>query len=75
MFRSINAFSLLTCTTVVMILRVHAMWSRSRIILVILLFVYVPTIAVSIVWEGIYSNPGKTLSGMFRAQSDIPMQS
>lgn len=45
-----------------MILRVHAMWNRSKTILAILLFIYVLQIIVSIVWEGISEG---TLSGMF----------
>ena len=45
-----------------MILRVHAMWNRSKTIFAILLFIYVLQIIVSIVWEGISEG---TLSGMF----------
>jgi len=52
----------LAAADLVMILRVHAMWSRSGKVLGILLFIYVPTIATSVVWEVIYSNPEKTLS-------------
>lgn len=55
-------FHLLIYITVVMILRVHAMWNRSKTILAILLFIYVLQIIVSIVWEGISEG---TLSGMF----------
>ena len=61
--------------SVVMILRVYAMWDQSRIILGILLFVYVPQVIVSVVWEGIYNNPNKTLSGMIWVKSEAAMQS
>ena len=70
-----HGFPLLICITVVMVLRVYAMWNRSRAILGILLFVYVPQIIISVVWEGIYNNPGGNLSGMFRARLEVPMQS
>lgn len=46
-----------------MILRVYALWNRSRTILAILLSIYVPQIIVSIVWECISD---RTLSGMLR---------
>jgi len=62
-----------THITVVMILRVYAMWDRSRIIFGILLFFYVPQVVVSAVWEGIYNNPGGTLSGMLRAKLEVSM--
>lgn len=65
--------SALTHITVVMILRVYAMWNRSRIILCILLFFFVPQVVVSAVWEGIYNNPHGPLSGMFRAKLEVPM--
>lgn len=51
------------------------MWDQSRIILGILLFVYVPQVIVSVVWEGIYNNPNKTLSGMIWVKSEAAMQS
>lgn len=70
-----HGFPLLICITVVMVLRVYAMWNRSRAILGILLFAYVPQIIISVVWEGIYNNPGGNLSGMFRARLEVPMQS
>jgi len=60
--------------TVVMILRVYAMWNKSRRILAILLFIYVPEIMVSIIWECVYNNPDGDLSGMFRAQLEVPRQ-
>ncbi|KAF8435744.1 hypothetical protein L210DRAFT_2505713 [Boletus edulis BED1] len=42
---------------VVMILRVYAMWNRSRTILFILLFFYALQIISSVVFDGIYENP------------------
>lgn len=57
-----------------MVLRVYAMWNRSRIILGILFFIYVPTVVVSFVWNGIYDNPNETFSGMFRAKLEIPVR-
>ena len=47
-----------------MILRVYAMWNQSKGILYILLFVYVPQIIISLVFQGIYLNPDTNLSGM-----------
>ena len=49
--------------TVVMILRVYAMWNRSKMILCLLLFIYVPQVIVSFVFAGLY-NTGTYLSGM-----------
>jgi len=52
----------LTAADLVMVLRVYAMWNRSRAILGILLFVYVPQIIITIVWEGLYNIPGGNLT-------------
>ncbi|KAF8138798.1 hypothetical protein EV363DRAFT_1314817 [Boletus edulis] len=52
----------LAAADLVMILRVYAMWDQSRIILGVLLFIYVPQVIVSAVWEGIYNYPNKTIS-------------
>ena len=49
----------------VMILRVYAMWNRSKRILYILLFIYVPQIIMFFVFTGIYINPSASLSGMY----------
>lgn len=46
-----------------MILRVYAAWGRSRTILGILLFFYVPQIIVAFVFTGIFNNPGTYFSG------------
>ena len=51
-----------------MILRVYAMWNQSKRILYILLFIYVPQVIVSIVYQGIYSNPNAYFSGMSQAK-------
>ncbi|KAF8122304.1 hypothetical protein EV363DRAFT_1182981 [Boletus edulis] len=40
-----------------MILRVYAMWNRSRTILCVLLLVYIVQTIITIVFEGIYDNP------------------
>lgn len=65
---------MLTYITVVMILRVYAMWDQSKIILGILLLFYVPQIIVSVFWEVMYNNPNGTLSGMFWAKLAVPTQ-
>jgi len=44
-----------------MILRVYAMWNRSRMILSILLFLYVVQTIIIVVWDGIYDNPAHIL--------------
>jgi len=46
----------------VMILRVYAMWNRSRRILYVLLFIYVSQVIVPFVLIGIYINPNTYLS-------------
>ncbi|KAI9457547.1 hypothetical protein HD554DRAFT_1769883 [Boletus coccyginus] len=46
----------------VMILRVYAMWNRSKWILSILLFVCVPQVVISFVLAGIYYNPNTYFS-------------
>lgn len=47
-----------------MILRVYTVWGRSRTILGILLFIYVPQIIIAFVFTGIYNNPDTYFSGM-----------
>ena len=47
-----------------MILRVYAIWNRSRRILGILVFIYMMQIIMSVVVYGIYANPSAYLSGM-----------
>ncbi|KAF8553830.1 hypothetical protein OG21DRAFT_1177121 [Imleria badia] len=46
----------------VMILRVYAMWNRSKRILYILLFLYVPQELVSFIFTGVFDNPNTYLS-------------
>ena len=53
--------------TVVMVLRVYAMWNKSKRILYILLCIYVPQVVVSFAVQVIYSNP-TYLSGMSQAK-------
>ena len=55
-----------------MILRVYAMWNRSRIILCVLLLIYIPGVIMNFVVVGIYMNPVTYLSGEFRAKSESP---
>ena len=61
-------------TIVVMILRVYAMWNRSKMILYVLLFIYVPLVIVFFVLRGIYNNPNTYLSGMSQAKLHILLQ-
>jgi len=56
--------------TVVMILRVYALWARSRKILGILLFIYVPQIISAFVFTGVYDNPDTHFSGMSQSFID-----
>ena len=56
--------------TVVMILRVYAMWNQSKRILYILLFIYVPQVFISFIYQGIYKNSNTYLSGMSQAKLD-----
>lgn len=46
-----------------MILRVYAMWNRSRTILYVLLFIFVLQIVTTVVFVGIYNNPNTYFSG------------
>ena len=58
-----------------MILRVYAMWNRSRTILCVLLFIYMVQTIFSVVVVGIYINPDTSLSGMSQASLIVLMQS
>ena len=51
-----------------MILWVYAMWNRSKRILYILLFIFVPQVPVAFAYRGIYDNPNTYLSGMSQAK-------
>lgn len=51
-------------TTVMMILRVYAMWNRSRRILHFLLFFWTVQTITGVVFAGLYINPATYLSGM-----------
>ncbi|KAF8427623.1 hypothetical protein L210DRAFT_3136595 [Boletus edulis BED1] len=46
--------AVLSATDLVMILRVYAMWGRSRTILCILLSIFVPQVIITLVFDGIY---------------------
>ncbi|KAF8428904.1 hypothetical protein L210DRAFT_3563668 [Boletus edulis BED1] len=48
--------------TLVMILRVYALWNRSKAILYILLFIFLVQTIINIVYTGIYVNPNTHLS-------------
>ena len=48
---------------VVMIMRVYAMWNRSKWILYLLLFIYVPQVVITFVFAGVYGT-SKYLTGM-----------
>ncbi|KAI9457555.1 hypothetical protein HD554DRAFT_1770382 [Boletus coccyginus] len=52
----------LAAADLVMILRVYAMWNRSKIVLWVLMFIHIVQIVLSIVWEAVYVWPGATLS-------------
>ena len=54
-----------------MVLRVYAMWDRSRTVLGILLFIYMAQMIVNCVWVGITLNPNETLFGMFRKNEKL----
>lgn len=54
----------LLLVTVVMVLRVYAMWYQSKIILGVLLGVYIPRVILGCVFAGIYSTPGDYYSGV-----------
>ena len=60
--------------TVMMILRVYAMWNQSRTILCVLLFIYMAQMAILITRTGIISNPSHLL-GMSQAKPGVSMQS
>jgi hypothetical protein len=58
-----------------MILRVYAMWNLSKRILYILIFIYVPQIIGSFVFQGIYNNPNLYLSGMSQTKLQTKLES
>ena len=58
-----------------MILRVYAMWNRSKLILYSLLFISVPQIIVSFIFTGIYDSPNTFLSGMSPAKLQANLES
>ena len=48
-----------------MILRVYAMWGRSKIILGFYLFIYVPDTIAAFVFASVFDNPNTYMSSMF----------
>ncbi|KAF8126721.1 hypothetical protein EV363DRAFT_1173548 [Boletus edulis] len=61
----------LSATDLMMILRVYAMWNRSRTILSILLFIYVLQTVVAVVLDGVYNNPNTHVSVTLAQVSDF----
>ncbi|KAF8437126.1 hypothetical protein L210DRAFT_2356074 [Boletus edulis BED1] len=55
-------FVYLSTADLLMILRVYAMWNQSRTILCVLLLVYIIQTLVTVVFEGIYTNPNTHFS-------------
>ena len=58
--------------TVMMIMRVYAMWNQSRKILSVLLFIYMGQLVITMINAGIYSG---NLTGMSRSESAVSTQS
>ena len=59
--------SILLWVTVMMILRVYAMWNRSNSILCLLLFIYAVQTITTVLFIGTYNTPDTYFSGMSRA--------
>ena len=57
-----------------MILRVYTMWNRSKGILYMLLFIYVPMVILSFVFQGIYNTP-TYVSGMSQVKLQAKLKS
>jgi hypothetical protein len=57
-----------------MILRVYAMWNRSKWILYSLLLIYVPQVIVFFIFTGIYDNPNTYLSGVSQAKLEAKLE-
>ena len=58
-----------------MIMRVYAMWNRSKRILYILLFIYVPLVVASFVFAGVYFSSNTYYSGMSQAKLQAKLES
>ena len=56
-----------------MILRVYAMWDRSKTILCVLLFIYIVQTITSALYAAIFINPNTYLSGVSRARLIVRM--
>ena len=63
--------SVLNSVIVMMILRVYAMWNRSKIVLGALLLIYVSLAIIGFVFTGVLDNPNTYLSGMCENLPDI----
>ncbi|KAF9238044.1 hypothetical protein BU15DRAFT_75440 [Melanogaster broomeanus] len=53
-----------------MLLRVYAMWNRSKILLGILIALYIPAVVITLVVNGMYANPS---SGLQMAIQEAPL--
>jgi energy-coupling factor transporter transmembrane protein EcfT len=65
----------LQSVTVVMVLRVYAMWYQSKIIIRVLLCIYIPGVIIAFTFAGIYNTPGAYLSGVSQNELDVSMPS
>ena len=72
---SLIVFSIIILIIVVMVLRVYAMWNRSKKIFYSLLLIYVPQVMVSLILTGISRNPNTYLQGMSGAKIQTKWQS
>ena len=64
-------YSVLNSVIVMMLLRVYAMWSRSKTILGVLLLIYASNSIISFVFSGVLNNPNTYMSGMCESLPDI----
>jgi len=70
---SVWAFAVfLSAADLMMILRVYTMWSRSRTILHVLLFIYIVQTITSFIYAGIYFNPNTHMSVTIVQVPDFP---
>ena len=63
--------SVLNSAIVMMLLRVYAMWNRSKFILRVLLLIFIPLNIIGFVLTGVLDNPNTYLSGMCENLLDI----
>ena len=58
-----------------MVLRVYAMWYKSKRILGVLLGVYIPHVVIAWIFTGIYNTPGAYFSGVSENKLELSMPS